>query len=95
MTAAAAARMVRTMIVVLPERPIGLNLQTLENRIRVACERQGINVTAVHYCGQRGPTLLASKLKLVDQVAIFSPQLERFEIVPADVLARLLGDREI
>ena len=89
--AVARTRVIRTLVVVLPEKPAGVNMQALENRIRVACERARMRVTGVHHCGQGGPTLLATKLRQCDQVAIFSPQMERFEIVPADVLARLLS----
>jgi hypothetical protein len=98
MTAAAAfgvARTIKTVVVILPEKPPGVNMQALENRLRVAVERAGRSIIGIHYCGEGAPTLLKAKLLRADECIIYSPQMERFEIVPAAVLARLLGDRVI
>jgi hypothetical protein len=93
--AMARTRPIKACIVVLPERPAGLNLQALENQLRVAVERSGRFVVAVHFCGLGQPSFIASKMKQSDEVILYSVAMDTFQMVDAYVLRRLLGDRAI
>jgi hypothetical protein len=92
--AAVGVRPIRVCVIVLPEL-LGANPQALENRLRIDCSRAGRFCIAVHFCGKGQPSFLRAKLLRSDEAWLYSAVLDSIQLVPADILRRLLGDREI